>query len=354
MNDRSAVWVIHAGRSGEAEVPFNRGYVAIAWEQLGNLMAIPASIPAFKDALAAKIPELRGGTQTRHAGELFRFVYDIQIGDVVVFPSKLTGLVSLGRVLGPYQYIAEFYPFTNVRPVQWLRKFPRSHFSQQVLKEFDQRMTVIQVKQNDDEVRALLSDAVTPIPDQLTVSHEPETIGNVVLEQNKVGADAAGEWPEDDPEVADARDSVAVQAGRKPSGQGFRTNAEQRKAIEQYAVEMAITHYEAQGWTVKNVGLYESYDLHCSRLNGDELHVEVKGTTGMGEKVLLTPNEVRHAHEQYPNVSLFVVSNIVLLSEDGQSHASGGEPVLYEPWNLDDESLTAIGYEYAVPRAGRV
>ena len=64
----------------------------------------------------------------------------------------------------------------------------------------------------------------------------------------------------------------------------------------------ASEHYSDLGWSVGDVSLSESYDLRCTR-QGEELHVEVKGTTSQGERVLLTRNEVAHAREWYPGVA---------------------------------------------------
>jgi hypothetical protein len=189
-----------------------------------------------------------------------------------------------------------------------------------------------------------------PILAQLSVSRGQGTVFNVTTEQWHAVIDAAGGWPEESPEIEDARDAVAIRAGRTRSGQGFRVNAEQRQAIEQYAMAIAKAHYRAQGWTeVEDVSLRNPFDLRCSRPDGSELRVEVKGTTGTGTKILLTPNEVRHALKEYPNVALFIVANIVLSQENEDLRPSGGESIVREPWELDSTLLSALGYEYTVP-----
>jgi hypothetical protein len=72
---------------------------------------------------------------------------------------------------------------------------------------------------------------------------------------------------------------------------------------------------------IDDVSLHESYDLRCE-LGGDDLHVEVKGTTSDGDRVLLTRNEVSHARDWYPRVALIVVSCIELIKY-GRWRASG-------------------------------
>ncbi len=112
----------------------------------------------------------------------------------------------------------------------------------------------------------------------------------------------------------------------------------------------ASKYYIAQGWLVQNVSAYRSYDLYCSRPDGKELHVEVKGTSTDGSGVLLTRNEVTHAHAYYPLVSLFIVANVQLQrANDGTCIASGGQNIVREPWNLNEKDLSALTYSYRVP-----
>jgi hypothetical protein len=78
-------------------------------------------------------------------------------------------------------------------------------------------------------------------------------------------------------------------------------------------------------------------------------HVEVKGTTTDGVGVILTLNEVRHAHE-YPSIALFILSNIIVeRADDAAVRAVGGDRHLFDPWPIDDGTLTPLGFRYQVP-----
>src|SRR5262249_35182655 len=141
---------------------------------------------------------------------------------------------------------------------------------------------------------------------------------------------------------------VAIAAGRRPArGQGYLVSAIVRKAIEDYAVQWATEYYEAEGWTVADVGLTHSFDLCCTR-GTEELHVEVKGTTSVGESVMLTPNEVRHAAEAHPHIDLFVVAGVTVdASGVDRPVVSGGSAWICSGWTIEDARLTPVGYEYA-------
>jgi hypothetical protein len=85
----------------------------------------------------------------------------------------------------------------------------------------------------------------------------------------------------------------------------------------------AVSYFAALGATVEDVSRTECYDLRCFDSDGVEFHVEVKGTTGLGEAILLTRNEVVHAEKMHPRVALFVVSQIELSSSEGKPFANG-------------------------------
>ncbi|MFE1399232.1 MrcB family domain-containing protein [Nocardiopsis dassonvillei] len=163
------------------------------------------------------------------------------------------------------------------------------------------------------------------------------------------GEDTAPHVPGDaPPEVLDATDAAAKTAGRRTKaakGQGFRLSAPDRRALELHSVGMATAYFEAQGWSVKDVGATESYDLLLKR--GDErLHVEVKGTTSEGAQVILTRAEVDKQRELAPENALVVVHSIHLDRSVSPPTASGGVLHCTSPWEIEEEDLTVVSYIY--------
>ncbi|MGW8528489.1 MULTISPECIES: MrcB family domain-containing protein [Nocardiopsidaceae] len=163
------------------------------------------------------------------------------------------------------------------------------------------------------------------------------------------GEDTASHVPGDaPPEVLDATDAAAKTAGRRTKaakGQGFRLSAHDRRALELHSVGMATAYFETSGWTVKDVGAKESYDLLLTR--GDErLHVEVKGTTSEGTQVILTRAEVEKQRELAPANALVVVHSIHLDRSVSPPTASGGVLHCTSPWKIEEEDLTVVSYVY--------
>lgn len=141
---------------------------------------------------------------------------------------------------------------------------------------------------------------------------------------------------------------TGTQGGKGGAGRGQgRLDPKSRRAVEELSMRYAEAHYDALGWSVLRVHLTESFDLRCTR-GEEELHVECKGTIGAGEEVILTRGEVVHAR-QFATKSLFVVCEIELDRSDPDAPvATGGRTVLYDPWDLDEERLTAFRYTYRV------
>jgi hypothetical protein len=165
---------------------------------------------------------------------------------------------------------------------------------------------------------------------------------------SRESAPTARRWREP-PEVRDAKDAIDELAGRhlrRP--QGRRQSATERRAIERHAIVAAVDHFRRNGWDVEDVGRFASYDLEC-RKGENVLHVEVKGTTSQGERVLLTRNEVFHAKRTESAVALFILARIILIKSDDSVVASGGTQIILDPWHINDGALEALAFEYTLP-----
>jgi hypothetical protein len=143
---------------------------------------------------------------------------------------------------------------------------------------------------------------------------------------------------------AEKESSDAIErALARSKGQGFARTAQQRKALEDHSMAVAKRHYRKKGFDVDDVSDRCSYDLQCKRAK-DELRVEVKGTTTLGQVIVLTRGEVIHASDHRNACALFILHSIRL----NGNKASGGKVVVLDPWKLQQKRLKAIGYTYEV------
>jgi restriction system protein len=152
------VWGIHAGKTGDAETLFlKKGFIAIGWPRVGDLRHLKTDREDFKAKLVASYPDGKPGSIPLNAGQLFRFVHEMKVGDVVVYPSKRARRIWIGEVTGEYKYdpsLETEYP--NLRPAKWLKDFPRTQFTQGALYEIGSAMSLFQVRNYADEFLAAL------------------------------------------------------------------------------------------------------------------------------------------------------------------------------------------------------
>jgi restriction system protein len=160
----SSIWGIHAGKTGDADRLFLSGScIAVGWAKMGDLSALAPDREAFKARVTEVYPEKKPGAIPNNAGQLYRFVHEIHLGDLVVYPSKRDRQIHLGRVTSAYRYGSVSEPgYPNIRGVTWLRSLPRTHFSQGALYEIGSAMSLFQVKNYAEEFRAALEDKVPP------------------------------------------------------------------------------------------------------------------------------------------------------------------------------------------------
>ena len=134
------------------------------------------------------------------------------------------------------------------------------------------------------------------------------------------------------------------------SGQGFGLSQPERKAVELRAMKLATKLYEDLGWEVNDVSLHESFDLYAKK--GDQVRfIEVKGTTGQGDSIILTHGEVVQIGKNKRESALVLVSGIILETKYGKCYADGGVVALHQdPWTLIKENLNPTQYRYHVSR----
>jgi len=95
------------------------------------------------------------------------------------------------------------------------------------------------------------------------------TVFHLTDEQWARLVDLAGGFTSDEPSIAEAE--AAVVRNRPSSGQGFGLSAEERAAVENYAMQRAKEYFAARWPSVRDVSQVCSFDLLCSSANGELL-----------------------------------------------------------------------------------
>ena len=153
VNDEKRVWGIH---TLDQNLFLQENVIAIGWKEMGDLSCIVKSRDVFKERYITAYPDAKKGSIATCAGMLYRFCYEVQMGDYVVFPSKNDRMINIGIVEGDYYFDAAQIDYAQIRKVKWLKHLPRTAFSQGALYEIGSAMTFFTVKNYADEFIAAL------------------------------------------------------------------------------------------------------------------------------------------------------------------------------------------------------
>jgi hypothetical protein len=153
-------------------------------------------------------------------------------------------------------------------------------------------------------------------------------------------------------EAEEVEKELSAFLGKPKQGGGFAPglNAAQKKAIEACAMHVSREALEGDDWVVDDVSTNHPFDL-LARKGDAEMHVEVKGTTTLGEQVVLTRGEVKHHHTTTTTSALHLVTGITLSGPKDSPEATGGVLRVICPWKIDPAALDPLAFEYTVPPA---
>lgn len=125
----------------------------------GDLSHMEDDREAFRKRFAEAYPQTSERSAVS-AGMLYRFRFEMRIGDYVVFPSKSNSAINIGMVDGEYHYEAAALrkpgEYINQRKIKWLKHLPRTAFSKDALRESTASMSLFIIKNHVDEFLAAL------------------------------------------------------------------------------------------------------------------------------------------------------------------------------------------------------
>lgn len=148
------LWLIRAGKHGEREeFALENNVAVIGWDEIPDIANIKTRDVLWK-LLHESHADQKDKTLKNWESQLWAFAKRIKPGDLVALPLKRRSVIAIGKVEGNYQYI-DNNPSNarHLRPVNWLKEFPRSQFGQDLLHSLGSAMTVCQIKRNNAEER---------------------------------------------------------------------------------------------------------------------------------------------------------------------------------------------------------
>jgi restriction system protein len=174
------LWTVRAGRHGQQEqICLDEKLITIGWDDLPDLKGFRTREELFEayQNIYQQGNNVKAGITV---GQIWRFVNEIAIGDLVALPSKFQPVIHLGKVTGEYKFEKK-EDILHWRKVNWLKTIPRVAFDQDLLYSFGSLLTVSQVArpQASERVLALVEGKTNPAPRPDSVSIESEEDFNV-------------------------------------------------------------------------------------------------------------------------------------------------------------------------------
>src|SRR5215211_1667851 len=156
------MWGVHTDRY---ETDFlGKGVIALGWNDVGDLARLQPTRDAFRDVVEKMYPGNKPGAIANWAGQLFRFVHEMKVGDIVVYPHRWERTINIGVVDGGY-FFAAGGVYRQQRNVTWKRTgLARTQFSQGALYEVGSALTLFSVRSHALEFEAALEGEVVAPP----------------------------------------------------------------------------------------------------------------------------------------------------------------------------------------------
>jgi len=148
-----ALWMVRAGKYGEQEnIIFENNVFAIEWNELGDLSKIKSK-DELKEIYQKIYTDNSKNRMVSHISQIWRFVHEIKIGDLVSIPLKTKNSIRFGTVEGEYKYQKLSENVKHTRKAKWIKEIPRTEIDQDLLYSFGALLTVCQIKKNNAEKR---------------------------------------------------------------------------------------------------------------------------------------------------------------------------------------------------------
>ncbi|MBO4540779.1 MAG: restriction endonuclease [Bacilli bacterium] len=148
--EEKTVWGMHLPAYLESMLFAQKPEIACGWKEIGDVSGIK-TIEGIKAAYVRAYPEDVEGRMRINAGQLNRFANEMVVGDYVVVPSKTEHMILIGEVSGEYRFEDGLPEMKHRRYVKWIKKLPRTVFSQGALYESGSFLTIFKIKNYSDE-----------------------------------------------------------------------------------------------------------------------------------------------------------------------------------------------------------
>lgn len=150
------VFCVRAQFGQYAPAFINGGYIAIGWLDKTNLGDVkPGDLDKLRELYLIRHPTVSSLSLGQNVGQIARFLFEIQPGDIVVSPTLENEKLAVGKVTGGYYFEADSAcPFPHRKPVEWCKETVlRSTLSIPLQNTLRSSLTVYHVSRSDELAR---------------------------------------------------------------------------------------------------------------------------------------------------------------------------------------------------------
>ena len=164
-NLKQTIWVIRAGQNSAAHQLFlDNCLIVLAKQDMGDLRLIPKERSAFYATYASRHSDDGRVAITGIGGKFFRFIHEVRVGDLILYPCRLDKRIYFGEAIGTYYYNAspgEEHP--HRRKVRWHGSFQKSALSISGRRELGAARTLFRFTKHVEALKRLIVKHRLPI-----------------------------------------------------------------------------------------------------------------------------------------------------------------------------------------------
>lgn len=153
-------WCVKAGRGGKYAEHFHKGnYIAIGWIDIDDLSKVQ-KVEGLRDIYQRIYPEEPLGAMITNSGQLWRFLNELHVGDLVATPDPFQRKALFGEVTGDYKYVPDprdGCPYLHRRTVKWIRHEQRNILPPALKKALGVQLTVYSLAKYAEEIDEVLT-----------------------------------------------------------------------------------------------------------------------------------------------------------------------------------------------------
>ncbi|GEM_PF-184253 len=178
-NMTEVMWMIRAGQGGHLIEEFARGFVAIGWDELGDLAAAPFTEDEIKELYSSTYPDEKGEKAAHNTSIIHQFRSILSIGDRVITYNPQTREYLIGTIESGYIFRpGEITDRAHLREVKWEGTISRDDLSASSREALRSTSRLFQVEESISlELLSLLTGEaiLTPVEIMQQMMAEKET-----------------------------------------------------------------------------------------------------------------------------------------------------------------------------------